>query len=273
MRRLVRGARKWTRCGSTQQVCDQLRRWYDTWLGSQFHAEEGKQLAQLLPNLFGYYLLQIGVHAAPSYLNASRVRYHLLMDCAGRVAQSGEINTDKTPGFVRCGPEQLAIATDSQDLVLLSHVLEFSEHPHEVLREVDRILIPEGHAVILVFNPWSLWGLWRLVLGWRNKAPWCGKFIGSVRLRDWLQLLGFEVLQTKGYFYRPPIGRTSVLQKLSFLERLGARCWPILSGGYFILAKKRVSTLTPIKPRWRPRRSGLVTPIASNTSVTNRNDS
>jgi SAM-dependent methyltransferase len=197
------------------------------------------------------------------------------MDCGGQAEDSGQVvarDADRAPGFVCCGAERLAVATDSLDVVLLSHVLEFSEQPHEVLREVDRILIPEGHVIVVGFNPWSLWGLWRLVLGWRKKAPWCGKFINAVRLRDWLQLLGFDVVQTKGYFYRPPIGRRRVLDKLTFLERLGTRCWPFFSGGYYILAKKRVSTLTPIRPRWRPRRSGLVTPIASNSSVSNRND-
>ena len=68
--------------------------------------------------------------------------------------------------YAKC--HELPIATQSIDLVLLPHVLEFAEEPHAVLREVDRVMMPEGRLVIVGFNPWSLWGM-RSALGLRRK--------------------------------------------------------------------------------------------------------
>jgi SAM-dependent methyltransferase len=158
------------------------------------------------------------------------------------------------------------VSSDSLDVLMLPHILEFSEQPHDVLREVERTLVPEGHAVVLGFNPLSLWTLWRWLVGWRGKLPWCGHFITTTRMKDWLSLLGFDVMETQYYFFRPPCQQETILRKLRFLERFGQRFWPIFGGGYVMLARKRVTTLTPIRPRWQPRRklvtAGLVEPMS-----------
>jgi SAM-dependent methyltransferase len=174
--------------------------------------------------------------------------------------------------FFNGEPEYIPIASDTLDVLVLSHTLEYCANPHEVLREADRILIPEGNVVILGFNPWGLWSVWRALFGWRKKAPWCGRFVGMSRLKDWLQLLGFDITESRRYFFRPPLSQPGIMTRLQFLDTFGSRFWPILGGAYFLVAKKRVATLTPIKPRWRPRRSRLVTTgLAGNsTSITNR---
>jgi hypothetical protein len=111
--------------------------------------------------------------------------------------------------------------------------------------------------------------LWRLIAGWRGKPPWCGKFLWANRLCDWLQLLGFDIVESHSYFFRPPLKNIAIMNKLRFLEKIGQLVWPFFGGAYLILAKKRVATLTPLKPRWRPRRSRLVAPeLAGNSSVT-----
>ena len=45
-----------------------------------------------------------------------------------------------------------------------------------------------------------------------------------------------------------PVG---LMRHLNFLERSGGRWWPIFGAAYVLVARKRVSTLTPIRPRWR----------------------
>jgi len=154
--------------------------------------------------------------------------------------------------------------------VVLPHTLEFERDPHEVLREVDRILIPEGHVVVLGFNPWSLWGMWRLLRCRSGKAPWCGDFLSLLRIKDWMALLGFDVVLVRRYFYRPPLQRVGIMKKLSFMERLGSKLWPHLSGAYLLVAQKRVATLTPIKPRWSPRRR-LMGSLARPSARSSRN--
>ena len=144
--------------------------------------------------------------------------------------------------------------SDSLDIVILPHVLEYSLEPHQVLREVERVLIAEGHVVILGFNPWSFWNLFRVFNFWKKPAPWNSHFLAASRVIDWLTLLGFDVVQQEGYFYQLPIQNNKIVKKLGFLEKIGQRLWPKMGAGYVLVARKRVETLTPIRPRWRSQK-------------------
>jgi SAM-dependent methyltransferase len=148
----------------------------------------------------------------------------------------------------------LPFASESVDVVVMPHSLEFHPNPHAILREVDRILIPEGHVVIMSFNPLSFWGLARLLLSWRKRMPWRGKFYTRARLRDWLSLLGFDYVCGRQVFFRPPIQHEKTMQKLEFMERVGQRIMPLFAGVTVMLARKRTSTLTPIAPSWREKK-------------------
>ncbi|MCG6885845.1 MAG: class I SAM-dependent methyltransferase [Proteobacteria bacterium] len=247
------------RCTVTENVWHGLRQWYRSHLGRRVEQQEKALLDELLSDLFGYYLLHVGNSEQMAYLRNSRVRHRMVMDICGGASQ------DENEYF--CGePHAIPVRSDSIDVMVLPHILEFSDYPHEVLREVDRTLVPEGHVVILGFNPNSLWNLWRWGAGWRGNMPWCGHFIRVSRIRDWLSLLGFDVVATRYYFYRPPVQGEGILRRLRFIERIGRRVWPILGGGYVLVARKEVITLTPIRPRWEPKRkivaAGLAEPMS-----------
>ena len=241
-----------TRCESNPvAVALELRRWYAQDPGQQLMQALQGRLDQLVPELFGYHALQIGqLGAGEDLLGASRIRHRAVLDVAGS-------------GACIARPDALPIQNESTDLVLLPHVLEFAIHPHEVLREIDRILVPEGHVIIVAFNPLSLYGIWRLALGWRGGVPWCGRFYGARRLRDWLSLLGFDTLRCETFGFRIPLGEG---RRLAFLERLGERWTPYFGAVSLILARNRVATLTPIRARWRPRRSVLGSGLAEPSS-------
>ncbi len=238
-----------------------LRSWFSTPPGRELLALEQACLEHLLSECFGYYLLQVGcLGLQMDPLRMSRIKSQVVLVPKEEDAYSAQC--------VVGDPQYLPVASDSIDTVLLSHTLDFSRNPHQLLREVGRVLIPEGHVVIVGFNPWSLWGLWRLLRMRSRQVPWCGHFISSWRVHDWLSLLGFEIKAEEGVMFRPPLRHEGMLQRLGFLERLGRRLWPPLSGVYVILAVKRVSRLTPIKPAWklpaRRIRSGMVEPTANN---------
>ncbi len=241
-------------------VWHELFDWFDTGVGVQLVNAEKAVLNEILPDLFGYYLVALAHPQQADRFAASRVSRRMLMNICAR----DYLPPLKPTGF-QGQVHQLPLQTDCVDVLVLPHILEFSRQPHEVLREAERVLIPEGHVVILGFNPLSLWMLWWLALGWRGAVPWCGTFRSVSRVRDWLALLGFDVVATHYYFFRPPIQNNSILRKLSFLEKLGQRLWPIFGGGYAIVAKKRVVTLTPLRPRWSRRKrlvtAGLVEPM------------
>ncbi len=248
------------RCASGHEARAGLRQWYATPLGRTLAGCEQRLLDDSLYNLFGYHLLQVGAPQGVDLTAASRISHRMvLVDNA--VALPVLDGSEACVGL----PEALPVGADSIDLLLLPHVLAFADEPHQVLREADRVLIPEGHVAVLGFNPWSLWGISRLALGWRQRAPWCGRFLSPWRVKDWLSLLGFDTVLLHHICYRPPLQHPGLLQRLQFLERWGQRWWPILGGGYLLVAKKRVATLTPIRPRWRPRRALVATGLASPT--------
>jgi SAM-dependent methyltransferase len=244
----------------------ELLNWFNGKLGHSVLAAGRNRVSRILPDLFGYHILQVGELADVRLLDSSRINHKII------TAQTDNTNAEKSPTLL-CKSEALPVTSESMDVVVLSHLLEFADNPHQILRETERVLIGEGHVIILGFNPWSIWGLWRLLLAWRGRPPWSGHYIGLTRLRDWLTLLDFEIIRTERFYFRPPLENTVIMQRLQFMEHLGGYCWPFFGGVYMLCAKKRVISLTPIKLQWQTRRrmiaSGLVEPSARNTSIRN----
>jgi SAM-dependent methyltransferase len=222
----------------------QLNRWFQTSsLGRRLLSEEAAALQQILPHLFGYHLLQIGNIGHGCLLESSLIR-HRCVSSSSRTANT--INTICDPySGVYALPDALPFATDCIDVVVLPHLLEFEKNPEDILREVERILIPEGHVVILGFNPMSVWGVWRWLFARRDSAPWCGQFLPLSRIKSYLAPLGFDLEKQQIFFFALPFFNKrfkNVLESLPWAGHFGAV--------YLLVAKKRVATLTPIKSKW-----------------------
>lgn len=230
----------------------ELARWFNSVAGSCLLELENKQLSQLLPDLFGYHIIQIGGIMNKQLLDSSRINHKLVTSAVP------DPDTGKNPDLF-CNNGHLPISSESIDVVVLPHVLEFELHPHQLLRETERILIGEGHLVITGFSPFSLWGIWRLFLKWRQKPPWNSHTITLARMKDWLTLLDFEIIYADRFFFRPPSGNERLMNKLAFLEQFGHYCWPFFGSVYILLAKKRVVPMTPIKLQWQTRRRLIAT--------------
>lgn len=230
------------------KVWQEFQQWFTTALGQRLAQKEKEILDKYLPDLFGYYLVQCGCPEimsemrAGNWLQSSRVSSRFCLDYVINQGVSCQASLAYLP-----------LKSDSIDIVILPHVLEYSSEPHQVLREVERVLIAEGHVIILGFNPWSFWNLFRYFYFWNKPSPWNGQFLASSRVSDWLALLGFDVVQREGYFYQLPIQSKKIIKNLGFFEKLGQRLWPSLGAGYVMVARKRVETLTPIRPRWRSK--------------------
>ncbi|HVJ24918.1 MAG TPA: methyltransferase domain-containing protein [Burkholderiales bacterium] len=173
---------------------------------------------------------------------------------------------------VAADPLQLPLASQSVDLVVLPHVLEGHHNPHDVLREAERVLRAEGQIVISGFNTTSLWRVRQAFTRHRNGAPWDAKFIGLLRLREWLRVLGFELNGGMFGCYAPPFQQRLWLDRFAFMEKAGARWWPVTGGIYVVRAVKRVHGMRMITPAWRQERARrrALAPV-SNRSHQNRN--
>lgn len=230
--------------------------WLAGALGQRVYALERKLVGEALTQVFGWQLLQIGEWGEDLGLlaGARTQRKAVLGQDAFTGIRSGVMH-------IRSRLDALAIASDSVDAVLLPHTLEYAADPHELLREVERILPGDGQLIILGFRPFSSWGL-RNLLARAGFPPGTERFIAEHRLRDWLKLLGFEITDARRYLFTWPWGRAAP-RRQRFLENTGNTLWPLFAGAYLLRARKRVYTLTPIQPRWRTRTrvvGGLIEP-------------
>jgi SAM-dependent methyltransferase len=163
----------------------------------------------------------------------------------------------------------LPFEANSLDLVVLPHSLELNTDPHATLREVERVLVPEGKLVICCLNPASLWGLRqrrahlyrRLGAGNKLFLPDAGDFIGYRRLRDWLRLLSFEVEAGSFGCYRPAMSAEKWLNRYDWMDRMGERWWPIFGAVYFLVAVKRVRGVKLIGAAWKPATPMATAPV------------
>lgn len=214
-----------------------LQDWFQSPLGQYLLEKERAYLDDVTPDIFGFHALQLGL---PGFdlLRENRITHRM------RVAGDG------APGLY-ARYHELPFATQSIDLVLLPHVLEFAQEPHEVLREVDRVMMPEGRLVIVGFNPWSLWGL-RSALGFsRDRHPWNGRFVSLPRVKDWLALLGFDVSAGRLIAYAPPFDSERWRRRFAFMEPAGDRWWAVGGAVYMLQAIKRVRGMRLITPAWQ----------------------
>lgn len=225
-----------------------VQQWFDTSLGKFLLHKENCALSTILPSLFGCHLLQIGAIGRGQLVESSPIFNRYLLN--------EELIFSKQCIHVRAIPESLPFAHDSIDVVILPHVLEFEENPHEILREVERVLIAEGHIIILGFNPFSLWGIFRL-LARRTVPPWCSQFISPLRIKDWLALLGFELVSQKTVFFAPPFQKNFINYR-ELLEKIGSRWMYNLGAVTILVAKKRVVNVIPFRKRWQ-----LKTPLVA----------
>ena len=212
--------------------------WFATPLGQYLLAREQPYFDRTVSDIFGYNAVQLGL-PEHDLLRASRIPLRMRVDPCG-------------PAGLRADFRDLPIASNSTDLVVLPHVLEFSEDPHQILREAARVLMPEAQMVIGCFNPWSLWGFRRL-FDRGGRYPWRGRFITLQRLKDWCALLGLEISAGQMGCYAPPCRTQTWLERFSFMEAAGDRWWPIAGGVYFLQAVKRVRGMRLIMPRWSER--------------------
>jgi SAM-dependent methyltransferase len=226
-------------------------------------AWEQQHLNACVADIFGYHALQLGLPE----VDALRENRMPLRFCASdRLLDARLADGEHTKVAVINRYEELPFASSSVDLVVMPHILEFANEPHQVLREVDRILVPEGHVVITGFNPGSLWGLRQMStrLGFSDYLPRAGQFIALPRLKDWLKLLSFEVHRGRFGCYVPWARSDRWLSRWRFMEKAGDRWWPVLGSVYMLTAVKRVRGMRLIGPAWKrnEERARALVPVA-----------
>lgn len=237
--------------------------WFETPIGGRVLREESQLARHALDDVFGFELLQVGTWGpARHLLSGARTQHTTLL-----APRPGT-------GVTLCAPlTSLPFASDSIDGILLPHTLELVQDPYAVLREAERVLCAEGCLLICGFNPWSGWGARRLFGNFFRRPPFppqTRRLLAERRLRDWMALLDFEVADVYGYLGPLPIaGRRRPMGDGPAPDPPYRPRSALTAGGYMLKARKRVQTLTLVRPRRRARQRVLV-PVSEPTSKIGR---
>ncbi|MBT3437904.1 MAG: methyltransferase domain-containing protein [Oceanospirillaceae bacterium] len=207
--------------------------WLKSPRGVSFMAQEQGQLASLMPRAFGHYSVYLGLNAALSSTQETPIKNAMALTANPQLG-----------GHTVVDPHQLPLATEAIDLVVLQHVLDMSNNPHQTLREAARVVNAGGRLVITGFNPFSVWGLWRH-LRFKRGVPWRANFLALRRLKDWLSLLNFGDFDIKPVYDCAPAQWRSNPWLTCFINPLGS--------GYVLSAVKQETRVHLVKTHWRNR--------------------
>jgi SAM-dependent methyltransferase len=224
-----------------------LQHW-NQWLSQQFLGTavlkaEKNLLARLLDKHYGKHALLVGVPHQSSIMEATKIPCHTLV--------SPFMAHERQPGFVEGDLHELPFLTGSVDLVILPHTLEYVDNPRHLIHEACRVVRPEGLIVAIGFNPYSLWGLRRLI-SHHHDVPWTSHFAYAYQIKNWLRLAEFQVEEHTSLFFRPPLKSARVFNRLEFLESIG-NLFHFFGGIYCITARAKVIPMTPIRMQWKQR--------------------
>ena len=256
--------------------------WWHTPAGQRLLAWEQACLPDLVGDVFGFNAAQLGVPELDA-LAANRMPHRWVVHTHAQTMLPQPVQgiSPAPLAALVCDPAALPWPENSIDLLVLPHTLEQSADPHETLREVERVLRPEGRVVVTGLNPLSWWALRQYrahayrAVGLQSLAdqtlylPRSGEFIGHWRLRDWMRLLGLEVQTVRFGVYHPAVDSERWFERWDWLDQRAGKWWPILGAGYAMVAVKRVQGMRLLGPAWKPfttARAARVAPTSRQTA-------
>lgn len=118
------------------------------------------------------------------------------------------------------------------DRVLVIHGLEGADSARVLLRQLWRVLAPEGRILIVVPNRASLWAQ-------MEASPFaCGRPFHRGELTSLLSDTLFEPMRWERALYMPPFAGRRLSQIGAGLERVGRKVMPGLAGVHLVEASK-----------------------------------
>ncbi|MFC3120233.1 methyltransferase domain-containing protein [Agaribacter flavus] len=229
--------------------------------GERVKEELESALSPVVETLFGYYLVKVGSLSSELELASSPIKHKV------------NFATKASKHIHLCGQSnQLPFQNNSVDAFIVLAELDFAQDPHQIVREIDRTITANGHVVIAGFNPFSVAGIMKYLPINRNNLLHQGRFFTAARVKDWLQLLDFEIVQQEHLIYSALFMRKSLSEK-SRVMRWCKQYMPWFSSMYVIVARKREIPLSPIKSKWKLKpkfNNAPATATMSNTASARR---
>lgn len=222
----------------------QLHDWYRTDLGRSLQAAERRLVSDVLNSGYHPFVVQLDVGLHQPLFDAQQLK------CKSSLLIARTEATAHCPSA--CADlDYLPLQAESVDSVVVHHALEFSNHPHRVLREAVQALRPGGHLIVIGFNPYGFWGLSRLWRWRRAQKPWEGNFLSMSRVMDWCELLDCGEVRHTYFYHWPPLSSSKWKHKGVRLNRFIRTFLPILGGNYLLVVRKNQLELLSDQ-RWQP---------------------
>ena len=213
----------------TAQLITPVKNWDELLNGERLHKQTQTQIEKYLPRCFGYHLLKLGHLSCSLDTTLSPITHHV--NCA-----ANENNID-----LQADLQQLPLQDASIDLCIVAHEINYSNDPHQLLREIDRVLTLDGTLMLSAYNPISMFGFRSL---FKPKNIKNTRLFFPNRVVDWLSVLGFEITQEQHFNFLPLEGNCLIS---NYVEKLGQQYAPSFCSAYFIVAKKQSAKMTHIK--------------------------
>ena len=139
--------------------------------------------------------------------------------------------------------EELPLPDSSIDRILMVHALEHAENPEETLKELWRVLAPNGRLIIVVPNRRGLWARF-------EHTPFgTGRPYSRSQLTELLRLANFTPGVWSEALLFPPSRYRWLLRIHPVMERVGRRFCPMFSGVIIVEAQKRIYQGLPVAKR------------------------
>ncbi len=229
----------------TSRISPPIEHWQQLPNGEVLLQQIQQRIDDCLPRCFGYHLLKLGQLSCQINTSNSTISHQINCASSGKSLNlQADIN-------------HLPLQDSTIDLCILTHELDFSSDPHQLLREIDRVLTLDGKLIISGYNPVSWFGINTLL---RPKKPQKARMFLPTRVIDWLHLLGFEIQHKQHFdFLSRNLNSTCSL----FVEDLGQRYLPCFCSVYFIIAKKTCIPMTRVKSPFQFKRKIITTQTAA----------
>ena len=207
--------------------------WFKSKTAKKLIKQEKIIVNKFIEDKFGYFAIQIG-GAFADFLDHSRIIKHLFNEGALK-----NISFDVS---------SIPLSEESIDLIICPHFIE-QGYNKVIFDEFFRIIIPGGHLIIISFNPYSFAGI-KNFFSFSMQFPWNSKFISMSVIQKQLKESGFSISEAKITNYQPILSDDNYFYNNN-LESIGNRWLPLFGNVFFIVAQKKVVSLTPIKPKWK----------------------
>lgn len=227
------------RSARSKTVPDYPKQWQQLGQGELARHELEQALIPITERIFGYYLVKIGSLSSQVKLHRCAVKHQF--SCAPHANKHNDLCAESA---------NLPFQNNSVDAFILLGELDFAQDPHQIIREIDRAITADGRVVIAGFNPFSIAGIMKYLPINRRNLLHRGRFFTASRIKDWLQLLDFEIVRQDNLLYSSLFMRKR-LNSQSRLQKWFQQYLPWFSSMYIIVARKREIPLSPIKPKWQ----------------------